>query len=185
MSNHAPPLTKGALPTKEHWARLEEDKEHWLGHKFTLWTTSHRRNFYEDQFGVAHDAYVVEEEIRVKVVEVRLVPGVWRQTDWHAGFKAVEIDPKSGAEKDRSFYCNWKSFDDASTSPFSTWGRQGIAYYHATLRFENQLGKPILTLDKKKAIPLGELECPFHRGYLVGKDGTCFQCKMQALKETA
>jgi hypothetical protein len=183
VQNHAPPLTEGALPNEKDWAQLEKEKERWLGRQLTLWATGRHSNFYKDQFGVKHHAHVVEEEIRIKIIEVRLVPGVWKQTNWYAGFKAVEVDFPSGEEKKRTFFCNWKSYDENSMTPISRWSTGTSVYWHATTEFEHGWQKPILTKSGKRAVPIGETECPTHPDNLLRGNGLCFECEVERLRE--
>ena len=66
-----------------------------------------------------------DEFCRIKIVEIRQVPGVWKSDESHEGWDAVDV-----ATQKRHFHCNWESFDDASMTPTWMWDevRGGIWY---------------------------------------------------------
>jgi hypothetical protein len=84
-----------------------------IGETIRLWKTHYIRNGYVDQFNVAHEAHIIDSEVDVRIVESKIVKGMWAGND-HLGYRAED-------DAGKSYYCNWNSFPDDSMTPMWHW----------------------------------------------------------------
>lgn len=84
--------------------------------KVILWRAKYSREAYTDQCGLAHEGYVVLEEVEAKIIDSRIVKGDYsgEENPWQIGYQAC-------SEDGRLFECHWNTWPDTSSSPYWLW----------------------------------------------------------------
>lgn len=138
---------------------LTREIAHWTGREIVLWKGEHRARAYQDQFGVQHGAFVVLEEVVVKITETKVNQCTWRQDDAGVGLK--------GEDSRGVIYTNsWEHFDDCSMSPRAQWW-DGQDIWYLAEQYHGLCVRP----SGERAVPTGYAWCD--RCYTVTPGTEC------------
>lgn len=145
-----------------------------LNREILLWRTTFSLYAYKDQLDISHEGYIVEEEIRVKIVELKQVPNMWGPGT-NEGWRAVDKDGKS-------YFCNWHSYPDEAMTPTYYWTMEDE--YPNLVDAEQAIGMRIyVNKDGSKAIPKDFKYCDLHNiWYDSVRNGKCWKCEYFELK---
>jgi hypothetical protein len=144
-----------------------------VGNEITLWKVKYSTEAYTDQCNISHEGFIVKEEVSVKIVEEKEVPGDYSDKKYK-GYKAVD---KLG----NVYLASWDIFPETLYNPYYYWVLYNIDHTDYTEYVDGKLCANskgwACVKDNCKAWPINTKHCEVHNYcYYPYESNGCLYC---------